>query len=1042
MSARLLPPATVVLVCGIVLTAAGSVALAGWAMDLPRLADWTASGLAVQPNNAFAIATFGAALLASVLGGVVSNPVPSDATRAGGWRRLARAVAAVCAAIAMATGAATLCQHVFRIDLGIDRLLMFGREWGALSVSSPGRMGPPASLCWTLLGVTLLGTVLRPGSQRGIGPGLTLCVIAIALVGLLGSIYGVDKLYTIPRLTAIAPLTTVLLLFAGAGLLAAMPWREPARTVLTDSGPAGRVARVAILPLLAVAPVIGLLPLRGEQAGWYDSATGVVVMVFALSIIPAIMLWHAGRTLSRHESALRASEGLARRIAGVAPVILYVYDLVEHRNIWGNKGMTDVLGYTRADLEAIGRGLVSRLMHPDDLPGYAGYVERLLALSDHETAELEYRMRHADGTWRWLHSRDTVFARDESGVVTQILGAATDVTRRRDAEDALRQSETTLSIAKDAAALGIHQYEPQSGTICWDARVREMWGVGPDEVISYEWFMAALHPDDRAPTQSAVEAAFDPKGPGLYNAEYRVLVPGRAVRWVAATGRVLREGGEFVRLIGTVQDVTARRESEEEARESASRLRLALEAAGQGAWSQEGVAGTPHWDDRMRQIWGLPPDAPIDYSRWLGSVHADDIQRVQDAVGLATAADGDGRYHEEYRIRRESDGAERWVEVVAQVRRGGSPGEPARWFGTAQDVTDRRKVQDELRSHRERLELLVKQRTDELEASHQRLRLAERMAAIGTLSAGLGHDMGNILMPLRVRLETLENIVEVEAARVEIEAIRSLIAYLQRLAGGLRMLAIDPSRTSAWAESTELSSWWPEAEMVMRSALPRTLSFSAKPLTRPVEVAISRAGLTQAIFNLVQNAADAMRDMSAGSVSVWFEAGDERVLIGVSDTGPGMSEDVRRRCMEPFYTTKTRGLSTGLGLALVYGVVREAGGTVELESAPGRGTTFTLHLPRVHHASKAQGLERHALVRLRGERQRAFVAAELRHLGLVVHTETPDLGVGIELAVVDDGDQPAVAGNVIRVIQGAKLADVRAAIRGAVLPQERVAAGT
>ncbi|MBY0261226.1 MAG: hypothetical protein K2Q20_02720, partial [Phycisphaerales bacterium] len=289
---------------------------------------------------------------------------------------------------------------------------------------------------------------------------------------------------------------------------------------------------------------------------------------------------------------------------------------------------------------------------------------------------------------------------------------------------------------------------------------------------------------------------------------------------------------------------------------------------------------------------------------------------------------------------------------------------------------------------------------------------------------------------------TLENIVEVEAARVEVEAIRSPIAYLQRLAGGLRMLAIDPARTSAWAESTELSSWWPEAEMVMRSALPRTLSFSAKPLTRPVEVAISRAGLTQAIFNLVQNAADAMRDMAAGSVSVWFEAGDERVLIGVSDTGPGMSEDVRRRCMEPFYTTKTRGLSTGLGLTLVYGVVREAGGTVELESAPGRGTTFTLHLPRVHHALKARGLERHALVRLRGERQRAFVAAELRHLGLVVHAEAPDPGVVIELAVVDDGDEPAVAGSIIRVVHGAKLADVRAAIRSAVLPQDRVAAGT
>ena len=169
--------------------------------------------------------------------------------------------------------------------------------------------------------------------------------------------------------------------------------------------------------------------------------------------------------------------------------------------------------------------------------------------------------------------------------------------------------------------------------------------------------------------------------------------------------------------------------------------------------------------------------------------------------------------------------------------------------------------------------------------------------------------------------------------------------YLQRLAIGLRLLAADPNRTR-FAESTELHGWWSEAVAVLKSTLPIGVELRSEFPKDECWVAMSRPALMQAVFNLVQNAGDAMRDLPSGSVTVKAMEHDEGVDIVVSDTGPGMSEDVKRRCMEPFYTTKAREISTGLGLALVYGIVRDAGGSVELDSVPGQGTTFTLRLLR------------------------------------------------------------------------------------------------
>lgn len=313
-------------------------------------------------------------------------------------------------------------------------------------------------------------------------------------------------------------------------------------------------------------------------------------------------------------------------------------------------------------------------------------------------------------------------------------------------------------------------------------------------------------------------------------------------------------------------------------------------------------------------------------------------------------------------------------------------------------------LNQELARHKEDLERRVQERTAELEASHRQLRLSERMAAMGTLSAGLGHDMGNLLVPIRVRLESVAAMNLPQEAQQELNGLRGSTDYLQKLASGLRLLAVDPGRTPSF-EPTELHDWWEEAIGVLRNAMPRGVALESQMPNDPCWVGMPNTALTQAVFNLVQNAGDAMKDRSRGVVKVAVEQREGAVFLTVSDNGPGMTDEVKQRCMEPFYTTKTRALSTGLGLSLVYGLVQDAGGSIRLESDFGVGTTFTLKLPAAKPPMSAETLPspRSALVDVTDERMRAILAAELQELRFDVHFDKERVR-SADLVVADHGD--------------------------------------
>jgi len=146
------------------------------------------------------------------------------------------------------------------------------------------------------------------------------------------------------------------------------------------------------------------------------------------------------------EQALQESQQLLQRIASATPSILYIYDLTKQSNVYSNREIASILGYTPEEIKAMGSGLFSNLIHPDDLARLPEVYEKIDNLADGEISEFEYRMKNRNGEWRWLNGRDTVFNRNADGKVCQTVGAATDITQRKLVEEQLQKTNEELAI--------------------------------------------------------------------------------------------------------------------------------------------------------------------------------------------------------------------------------------------------------------------------------------------------------------------------------------------------------------------------------------------------------------------------------------------------------------------------------------------------------------------------------------------------------------------------------------------------------------------
>jgi signal transduction histidine kinase len=266
--------------------AAGAITLTGWLARLPRLTDWEGVGIAMFANTALAAAAIGAALVLTAVG-------------------RGRQVAAALALGAAVLGGATLAEHLLRIDLGIDTLLV-RRPWGTRAAVAPGRMGPPASISFLLLGISLL--LLRGGPRaRRAAHGLGLLTAVLAGLPTVGYLFGADLMYTVPRLTGIALQTATAVVAASVGVVALVPEYGAAALLCRDDA-GGVLARRLLGPVLVLPLVLGWLCVGGQAAGLFDAAFGEALLVVAMALTLTWAVAVTAPVLGRANAQLREAD--------------------------------------------------------------------------------------------------------------------------------------------------------------------------------------------------------------------------------------------------------------------------------------------------------------------------------------------------------------------------------------------------------------------------------------------------------------------------------------------------------------------------------------------------------------------------------------------------------------------------------------------------------------------------------------------------------------------------------------------------------------
>ena len=263
-------------------------------------------------------------------------------------------------------------------------------------------------------------------------------------------------------------------------------------------------------------------------------------------------------------------ERIFHRISETLPDILYIYDLTERCNVYVNREVGSLLGYTPAEIQAMGPRLFACLVHPDDLERVIAQAENLLGLADGETAEIEYRMQRKDGEWRWFCSRDAIYRRDAGGKPAQTLGIAQDITERKKAQEAAQWQTALLRHTTDAATLGFYVADERSNAILYhNARFLEFWNI--EHLAPLLQVNAMTHTDVARHCLSLLENAtgkieeWEPSqtAPDDETAEDETrLTSGRILR---RSARPIRgESGAYFGKLYLFEDVTAQRQLEEQ----------------------------------------------------------------------------------------------------------------------------------------------------------------------------------------------------------------------------------------------------------------------------------------------------------------------------------------------------------------------------------------------------------------------------------------------------------------------------------------------
>ncbi len=695
------------------------------------------------------------------------------------------------------------------------------------------------------------------------------------------------------------------------------------------------------------------------------------------------------------------------RIAEASPLIIYVFDLVCRRNIYINRIIARDLGYFPEEIQQMGDQFLSRLLHPDDLARVPSLLARWDTAKDDEIFEIEYRMRHRDGSWHWFIGRDTVFARDASGRVTQFLGIAQDVTELKRIHQQLEQRNRLLdSLSRCQSRFLVQQdnkkvfedllqtlltvteseygfigevfrtenQQPYLKTyaitnISWDEATRRLYEE--NEARGLEFYnlkslfgvvMTTGEPVlSNDPANDPRRGGLPPGHPPLH--AFLGLPFRQGTEVIGIVGLANRPGGynadvikllepflhTSASLIVASRSERARRDAEARLLRSERRYLTTLASIGDAVVACDPVGRVTFLNPVAEALTGWTcaeaMGRPMTEVVPLRNERSNEPMEnpVEQAIRLRSTV---GLANGTVLVTR--DGREIPIEDSASPIRD-EDGEITGVVLVFRDVTAKRQAEEQ----RRRLE--------------QQMLHAQKLESLGVLAGGIAHDFNNLLTgmlgytnlaalhlpPDSVALSLLQE-AEKTAGRAA-DLVRQLLAY----AGKARFVI----------QSVDLNKLTSEMLTLLRTLVSRKAQVQTDFANNLPLIEADATQIRQVVMNLITNASEALNDRE-GTITLRtavIHLSDPRaysphcsdeaspgtyVMLEVSDTGCGMNQETLSRVFDPFFTTKFSG--RGLGLAAVLGIIRGHHGLVKIHSQPGQGTQFQVLFPATDRPLSAE----------------------------------------------------------------------------------------
>ncbi|RJR33165.1 MAG: PAS domain S-box protein [Desulfobacteraceae bacterium] len=592
----------------------------------------------------------------------------------------------------------------------------------------------------------------------------------------------------------------------------------------------------------------------------------------------------------------------------------------------------EVGGYTLSSRE-----YARRFVHPEDISIVAEEVRKAIETTDPDfSRKLEHRMLYADGKVGYI-SVQFFIVKDSRGRTIKTYGVNQDITERKLSEELLKESERRWrNILISTPQIGV-SLDPEARITFANTHLLQLTGWKEEEVLGKDWFDMFIPEDIREEIRIIFDTVMHSRDTvGFLSYENDILTRAgerRTVSWSNVLTKDAQGAVMDVTCLGI--DLTERKKAEERLRESEARFREMADLLPQVVYEANAKGILTYANQQAFDLFGYTEE---DLEKSLNIVQMlvpEDRERAEAAIGKILAGNPPETDNEYYALRKDGVSFPIMIYSSPVVREDRVAG----LRGIIVDMTEHKREEEEKRK------------------LHAQLLQAQKMESVGRLAGGVAHDFNNMLGIIIGNAELAA--MQVDPDGPIDQRLQEIIKASRRSADIVRQLLAFARKQTIAPKILDLNETVDRMLKMLRRLIGEDIDLMWAPGKDVRRVSMDPSQINQVLANLVVNARDAISGVGKITIETSNAVLDERyckshegsvpgeyVLLSVSDSGVGMTREIMDHLFDPFFTTKEVGKGTGLGLATVYGIMKQNNGFINVYSEPGQGTTFRLYFPR------------------------------------------------------------------------------------------------